>query len=191
MRPSVTCSRIAGLALLLVLAPFGAGQAQAHLTQEEALRLAFPAPLVIERRTGFLTDSDLAAARALAGPGVDIDQRVVTYYLARDRQGAVGVAYFDAHRVRSMQEVAMVVVGPDDRVLRVEVLRFDEPPEYRASSAWLGQFKSKRLDDQLSLRGGIANLTGASLTSRALVNAVRRVLALHRTIHPFAPGPPQ
>lgn len=179
------------LVLLLALAPLGAARGQARLTQEEALRLAFPSPLAIERRTAFLADSDLVAAGALAGPDVDIDQRVVTYYVARDQNTPVGVAYFDGHRVRSMQEVVMVVVEPGDRVSRVEILSFAEPPEYRASGPWLGQFRGKQLDDQLSLGGGIANLTGASLTSRAIVRAVRRVLALHRTIRPFAPGPPR
>lgn len=188
---SDTCSRVGILGLVLALAPLGAGQAQARLTQEEALRLAFPPPLAIERRTAFLADSELASARALAGADVEIEQRVVTYYVGRDQKSVAGVAYFDGHRVRSMQEVVMVVVGSDDRVSRVEILAFDEPPEYRASGPWLGQFKGQRLDDQLSLSGSIANLTGASLTSRAIVRSVRRVLALHRTIRPFAAGPPR
>ena len=179
------------LVLILTLAPLGAAWGQAGLTQNEALRLAFPLPLTIERRTAFLSDSDLVAARAVAGSDVDIEQRVVTYYVARDQKKLAGVAYFDGHRVRSMQEVVMVVVGPDDRVGRVEILSFAEPPEYRATSGWLGQFKGKPLDDELSLRRGIANLTGASLTSRAIVRAVRRVLAVHRTIQPFAAGTPQ
>lgn len=178
-----------GLIFLLLAAP-AVARGQAGLSQDQALRLAFPAPLAIERHTAFLADSDLIAVRALA-PDVIIDQRVVSYYLARDPKNPVGVAYFDSHRVRSMQEVVMVVVGLDDRVSRVEILSFAEPPEYRASGAWLNQFKGKQLNDQLSLRSGIANLTGASLTSRALVQAVRRVLALHQRIHPFTPARPQ
>jgi hypothetical protein len=79
----------------------------------------------------------------------------------------------------------MVVVGRDDRVRRVEVLRFAEPPEYRAPKAWLDQFRGKGLSPELSVRAGIANLTGASLTSRALVRAVRRVLAIHGVVRPF------
>ena len=180
------CSRAVGLGLGVVLLALQTGHAQTGLTQDEALKLAFPAPLVVERRTAFLADSDLAAARAAAGPDVEVSQRVVTYYVAKDGERAVGVAYFDGHRVRSMQEVVMVVVGRDDRISRIEILHFDEPPEYRAPGAWLGQFKGKRLDSELSLRSGIANLTGASLTSRAVLRAARRSLALHQVIRPFA-----
>lgn len=182
-----TCSRGLGLLVLALGLPSRGARAQERLTQEEALRLAFPAPLAIERRTAFLADSDLARARVAAGPEVELTQRVVTYYVARNDRGPVGAAFFDGHRVRTDQEVVMVVVGGDGKVARVEVLRFDEPPEYRASARWLEQFRGKALNEDLEVRRGIANLTGASLTSRAIVRSVRRVLALAQVIRPLAP----
>lgn len=177
----VTCFNL----LLVCTTP---GWAQERLTQEEALRLAFPAPATIERRTAFLQDAEVNAARTLAGPDVEVGQSVVTYYVGLDHGVPVGAAYFDGHVVRTKHEVAMVVVGRDGRVRQVEVLRFDEPPEYRASKPWLAQFKGKQLSPSLSLKAGILNLTGASLTSRALVRATRRVMALHQVINPFGAG---
>ena len=173
---------------ILIGLPVLQATAQAGPTQAEALRLAFPAPAVIERRTAFLTAADLDRARLLAGPDVEVSQGVVTYYIARAGGDPIGVAYFDAHRVRSMQEVAMVVLGGDNRVRQVEVLRFEEPPEYRASGPWLRQLEGKKLDSSLSLKAGVVNLTGATLTSRALVRATRRVLAIHQVIDPFGSG---
>ena len=82
----------------------------------------------------------------------------------------------------------MVVSDRQGRVRQVEVLRFDEPPEYRASARWMDQLEGKSLSPSLSLKGDIRNLTGASLTSRALVKATRRMLALHQVINPFGPG---
>jgi uncharacterized protein with FMN-binding domain len=161
------------------------GWAQERLTQAEALRLAFPAPATIERRTAYLGEREVATAGSLAGSDVEISQRVVTYYVGLDRGVPVGAAYFDSHVVRTKVEVAMVVVDREGRVRQVEVLHFDEPPEYRASAPWLAQLKGKQLSADLSLKGDILNLTGASLTSRALVRATRRVLALHQVIRPF------
>jgi Na+-translocating ferredoxin:NAD+ oxidoreductase RnfG subunit len=158
----------------------------AQLSLDEALRVAFPAPAEIERRTAFLTPQDLEAARTEAGPDAPVTQSVVTYYLARRDGRPVGVAYFDSHRVRTLNEVVMVVIEPPDRIRNIEVLRFAEPPEYHASDAWLNQFEGKSLSGQLSLKGSIANMTGATLTSNAIVRAARRVLALHRRIRPFA-----
>ena len=159
------------------------------LTQDEALHLAFPAAATVERRTAFLSDAQLDSARTLAGNGIDVGQRIITYYVGRQADSLVGVAYFDSHRVRTLNEVVMIVVEPQDggkdRIRSVEVLRFAEPPEYHASDPWLDQFKGKSLDQELSLKRSIANMTGATLTSNAIVRATRRVLAIHERIRPF------
>lgn len=175
---------LAGLAMLLVLIPATA-VAQLRMTQPEALRLAFPEPLVIERKTAFLDDVQLATARQHAGSDVEVDHSVVTYYVASRDGVTEGVAYFDAHRVRTLPEVLMIVVTPEAVVRRIEVLKFSEPPEYLAPEGWLRQFEGKRLASDLSLKGSIVNITGATLTSRAITQASRRALALHAVIDPF------
>jgi hypothetical protein len=174
---------IGGGALLCWAAP---ATLHGQLTIDEALRVAFPAPAAVERRTAYLTGGELDTARAQAGPDAPVRQRVVTYYLARENGRPVGVAYFDSHRVRTLNEVVMVVIVPPARIRSIEVLRFSEPPEYHASEPWLKQFEGKELDAALSLKGSIANMTGATLTSTAIVRAARRILALHGRIRPFA-----
>ncbi|MEE9156287.1 MAG: FMN-binding protein, partial [Gemmatimonadota bacterium] len=113
-------------------------------------------------------------------------QSVVTYYIGWRADGTMGVAYFDSHKVRTMPEVLMIVVSPEARIERVETLKFSEPPEYLASDSWYQQFDGKKLNEDLSLKGSIINMTGATLTSVAVTRAARRVLALHRVIRPFA-----
>ena len=158
------------------------------MTQEEALELAFPSATSIERHTAFLGAREVEAARRLAGSGVEMRSGVVTYYSARRESAPLGTAYFDAHRVRTLPEVVMVVVSPQGTVDRVEVLKFTEPPQYRPRTAWLRQFLGKRLSREVSLRRGIANMTGATLTSRAVTDAIRRVLALHQVIAAASPS---
>ena len=176
----------------LLLTP-GTAELRAQLSLQEALAGVFPPPATVERRTAFLTAQDLDAIQSSAGRDAPVTQRVVTYYLARKDGKPVGVAYFDSHRVRTLNEVVMIVVEPQDggeagrdRIRSVEVLRFAEPPEYHARDAWLDQFKGKSLDQELSLKRSIANMTGATLTSNAIVRATRRVLAIHDRIRPFA-----
>jgi len=172
----------ASLCLGLAVSPTAAsGQT---LTQDEALALAFPGA-DLERRTAFLDDQDLSEADRLAGPDVRVEAGVVTYYVARRGGEPIGVAYFDAHRVRTLPQVLMIVVGVDGRVSRVETVSFREPPEYRAPDGWLRQFNDRTLDEGLSLRGAIATITGATLTAGAATRATRRALALHRVIEPL------
>ncbi|MFQ5704462.1 MAG: FMN-binding protein [Gemmatimonadales bacterium] len=160
--------------------------AQHQLTQEEALELAFGSTATIERRTAYLADAQLDSAKTLAGTGVDVRQSVVTFYVGSEGGTPVGVAYFDVHRVRTQPEVLMVVVSPQNKISRIEVLKFMEPPDYRAPAGWLDRFAGTVLSNRLSLKGDVVAITGATLTSRAVTNATRRILALHRVIRPFA-----
>lgn len=170
------------LAGLLLPAPAAAQT----LTQDQALALAFPDADEVRRATAYLDDAQLAAARELAGAGVEVESGVVTYYLASAGGSPLGVAYFDVHRVRTLPQVLMVVVTPEGRIRRMEVVRFSEPPEYRAPDGWLRQFDGKDLSADLSHKRGVANITGATLTSRATTAAARRVLALHQVIAPLS-----
>ena len=152
------------------------------LSQKDALALAFPAGTKVERRTAFLTDEQAAAAEKAAGS--KLDSKIWTYYVGTSSSGPAGTAYFESHKVRTMNEAFMVVVNPDATVRFVEILSFAEPDEYLAPKKWLGQFSGKPLDDELMLRRGLRNITGASLTSDAVTRGVRRVLAVHQVLHP-------
>ena len=176
-------------ALWFVLSAGSAVAQGGRLTQDEALRLAFPPPAAIDRRTAFLTEADLERVTTLAGRDSRAERGVVTFYVATRNDSVLGVAYFDAHRVRSLREVLMVVVTPGGRVRRVEVVRFEEPPDYLAPEAWLRQFEGHALDEDLALSGAIATMSGATLTARATTTAVRRVLALHAVIAPTGGRP--
>lgn len=181
--------RLATLAAVAAVSAAAAPAATAQtLTQDEALALAFPDAERVERRTAYLEDAQLEEARALAGSDVEVSSAIVTYYVAVRGGASVGVAYFDAHRVRTLPEVLMIVVDPDARVRRIEVVSFREPPEYRAPGGWLRQFDDATLEPSLSLKGDIANITGATLTAGAVTRAVRRTLALHAVIAPFDGG---
>jgi hypothetical protein len=173
-------SRIAPLGgALLLLALAAPAAAKVFLTVDEALKLAFP-DCKVERKTGYLTGEQVRRARELSG--VEVPSALVTYYVARRGAQLAGTAYFDTHRVRTLPETLMVVVDPQGRVTRVEVIAFREPEEYLPRGAWYEQFRGHGLDRELRLKQGIHPVTGATLTARATTGAVRRVLALHQVI---------
>lgn len=174
-----------GLVLLLRGTLPEAAHAQVLLTQDEALRLAFPEPAGLERRTAFLSEEQVAQVARLAEPAKAVGRSVVTYYVAWSGGRPVGAAYFDVHRVRTLQEVLMVAVGPEGRVSRIEVLGFAEPPEYMAPDGWLELFLDRGLEKGTSTRGDIPIVTGATLTSHSVSGAVRRSLSLHEVLRPL------
>jgi len=147
------------------------------ITVEEALELAFPGAIT-ERQTLFLSDDQRDKAKKESGS--EISSALATRYVAKGVDGAVlGWAYLDTHRVRTLPETLMVVIGADGAVRRVEVVTFREPLEYMPRGAWYAQYKGQELDDDLVLKRDIRPVTGATLTTRATTEAVRRVLAIH------------
>jgi hypothetical protein len=158
--------------------------AKVFVSPEEALRLAFPGAAV-ERRTAFLTEAQQKEAKKLSGDSEE-PSALATYYEARTDGRVVGTAYFDTHVVRTMPETIMVVVDPAGAISRIEVLSFSEPEEYLPRPQWYAQFTGKPLNDELSMKRAIHPVTGATLTARATTDAARRVLALHRVLHPSA-----
>ncbi len=168
---------LAVLILALLLLPGGAG-ARVFLTQEQAIQKAFPSPQRVERRTLYLSDAQ--ARRVSEAAGVPVENRIVPYYVGRLEGRITGYAYFDTHQVRTLPETILVLLGADARIVRIDILAFDEPEDYLPTGRWLAQFPGRPLDDDLSLGKGIRSLTGATLSARAITEAARRVMALHR-----------
>ena len=191
MAPSARIAIFAvGAAVTLSLAGASVALAKVFLTQEEALKLAFP-DAKLEARNAFLTGEQRRAAKAASGEA-ELPSALVRYYVATSTKDGrpVGEAYFDTHVVRTESETVMVVVSPDARIARIEVLSFSEPEEYLPRAKWYEQFRGKPLDDELSLKRSIRPVSGATLTAHATTDAARRVLAVYRVLHPAAAGTP-
>lgn len=177
---------LAALLAFCVLAAPQSGPGKVYLTPDEALALAFP-ECVIERRTEYFTKDEQKRVEALAH--AELDGRVVRPYVATKDGKLVGTAYFDAHRVRTKNEVLMLVVGPDERLKRVEVLSFAEPLEYLPKPAFYAQFAGKKLGDELAVGRDVRGVAGATLSANATGGAARRALAVHRVLAERAAAP--
>lgn len=165
--------------VLLAAAASGPAAGKTLMTADEALALAYPGCRV-ERATAYLTEEQREEAERLSGG--EVRSAVVHPYRVRCGDRAAGTAYFDVHRVRTLEETLMVALDAAGRVLRVEVLSFREPQEYLPRDLWYRQFDGEALSPELDLDRGIRGVTGATLTGRATTKAVRRVLALHRVL---------
>jgi hypothetical protein len=152
------------------------GHARVFLNQEQALRIAFPPPAVVERKALFLDEPTAHRVEQLAQ--AKLEDRHVPYYVGRSSSGVDGYAFFSTHIVKTMPETVMIVITPQKNVKFVEVLAFNEPEDYLPPRRWLGLFRGRPLDDKLRVKRGLRNVTGATLTTYALTDAVRRALAI-------------
>ena len=148
---------------------------QAQITREEALAAVYPGASIRAERV-FLTPAQQKQALTLAD--ADVASALVARYIASRDGKVVGRAYVDTHVVRTKKESLLVSLDQDGKVVRVDVTAFFEPTEYRASEAWLRQYRDRTLTDDVAVNRAIRPIAGATLTARAANDAVRRVLAI-------------
>jgi hypothetical protein len=127
----------------------------------------------VTREVVYLTPQEIDAARKRAASTFRQDDRPLRQQPASRTSTRIACA-----RCRTV----MIVVTPDGRIDKIEILSFDEPPEYLPKPRWIEQFRNRRLDEDLSTKRAIRPLSGATLSGRAITNASRKILALHRAI---------
>ena len=157
-------------------------------TREEAVARVFPPPATVERKSFVLTTEQREKASQLAH--AKVESSLIIAYVGRKAGELLGTAYFDTHTVRTQTETLLITVRPDGSVKAVEVLAFHEPEDYLPRPAWRKLFEGKRLDEELAVGRGLAHVTGATLTTRAIADAVRRILAVHAVLDGGVGGKP-
>ncbi|HSL22511.1 MAG TPA: FMN-binding protein [Vicinamibacterales bacterium] len=176
MRPRLLLLPALTLAVGAVALSAGSARAgRSSMTRDEALAAAYPGATFRAEQV-FLTAGQQRRAETICG--AKVPSALVARYIATEDGRLVGRAYVDTHVVRTKRESLLVSLDAGGRVKRVDVTAFLEPSEYQASDAWLKQYRTRLLDDELRLDRAIRPIAGATLTANAATEAVRRVLAL-------------
>jgi transcriptional regulator of nitric oxide reductase len=162
----------------------GAAHAKVFYSRSEALALAFPGADRIDEKSILLEDEQATRIEQLAKSR--LESRLVRINTGYRGAELLGYAFIDVHTVRTLPEAILVVLTPGGEVRTVRVLAFHEPLEYMPSARWYQQFEQKTLASPLRLGGDVHAIVGATLSSRAATEGVRRALALYQIVlaHP-------
>ena len=174
----VTGARVAAMIVAMWVASIGLAAesgAKVFTSQNQALREAFPGATRIDRDSRIVTREELAQIAELTN--ADDLPRVVVLHTAWQGERVVGYAHIDVHNVRTKPEAFMVVLEPSGVVRSVRVLAFHEPLDYLPTDRWYAQFEGKRGADRLRVGADVHGVVGATLSTRAAAEGVRRMLA--------------
>jgi len=162
----------------------GTAHAKVFYSRSEALALAFPGADRIDDESILLGDEQAARVEQLAKSR--LESRLVRIHRGYRDGELLGYAFIDVHTVRTLPEAFLVVLSPEGSVRTVRVLAFHEPLEYMPSARWYQQFEQKTIAAPLRLGGDVHAIVGATLSSRAATEGVRRALALYQVVvaHP-------
>lgn len=123
------------------------------------------------RKPVYIKKEDVAGLEKKTGK--KLESRLFTFYYSPRKKG---YAVFLTHRVRTKDETIAVFLRSDGTIDQIELISFFEPEEYMPPARWLKQFSGKT-GDELE---GINAMTGATLTSNAILNSVRYITEIFR-----------
>ncbi len=154
--------------------------AKVFVSQNQALREAFPDATRIERETKVVIGDEYDRIKAITKD--DRPAKVVVIHTAYRDDLLLGYGHIDVHNVRTKPEAFLVVLTPDGVVRSVRVLAFHEPLDYLPTDRWYGQFAGKTRQDRLRVGGDIHGVVGATLSTQAASDGVRRMLAYYEVL---------
>ncbi len=153
-------------------------EAKVFMKRDEALKIAFPDAVEIEKNEIFLSSDQSQAIESLSQ--AKNESKLYIIYEAKNGEKTLGYAIIDTHSLRTKTETVMFVINPDGSLRQTEVLAFFEPPDYQAGENWIALFEGKTLEDGLKPGKDIPNITGATITANSLSQAIRRILAVFK-----------
>jgi Na+-translocating ferredoxin:NAD+ oxidoreductase RnfG subunit len=165
------------ISVLWVLGVFHTASGTVYYSKDEAFELAFGHGMNIEQVPVFLTDQQLAEIEKTAQ--AKLESKLFTFYVGKRQGQVVGYAALESHTVRTQPETMLIVLSPTGELVRTEILAFHEPPEYQPPARWFEQMYRRPVAD-LHLNRGIDGISGATLSSRAALASVRKVLTIFK-----------
>jgi Na+-translocating ferredoxin:NAD+ oxidoreductase RnfG subunit len=171
--------RLAPIAIILPasLLPAPSSFAAEYLTVPMAQKALFPdADKFVDAKLT-LTDDQRDAIKKLSG----VRQRTAEQPVWRaEKQGEL-LGWFIVDEVVGKHEFITyaTAITPGGKVVGIDVLVYRETYGFQIRDAdWRDQFKGKTLRDHFKLDDDVRNITGATLSSRNVMNGVKRLLAL-------------
>jgi len=163
--------------LLLTLLVINPSYAKIYYSKQEAMELAFGAEAKVERLSLFLRDDEVQRIQKLAR--AKVDSALFTFYVGKKEGKVLGYAAIETHKVRTKPETLLVVLDAQGQLIQVHTLAFHEPPEYQPPQRWYAQLFNLPLQE-LSFRAKVQGISGATLSTRAALDSVRKVLAVYQ-----------
>jgi len=164
---------------LLLLTAATPSFATIFYSKNEALELAFGKSAQVEQLSLFPDEQQIAKIEELAK--VKLDSGLFTFYVGKDQGKVLGYAAIETGTVRTKPETLMIVLTADGELRNVTTLAFHEPPEYQPPERWFEQLYKRPLAE-MDFNKGVDGISGATLSTRAAVSSVRKVMAIYQVL---------
>jgi Na+-translocating ferredoxin:NAD+ oxidoreductase RnfG subunit len=148
-------------------------------SKNEALELAFGKDTQVEQLSLFPDEQQAAKIEELSK--AKLDSGLFTFYVGKNQSKILGYAAIETATVRTKPETLLIALTADGELRNVTTLAFHEPPEYQPPERWFEQLYKRPLAE-MDFNKGIDGISGATLSTRAGVSSVRKVMAIYQVM---------
>ena len=167
-----------------------ASEVVVYLTQDDAARILFPEATGVEKRLVAIKPAlQEEISKRIAPAHSSLWERVIPTYVLSNDDEVIGYAVI-VNEIGKHRPITFVVgVEPSGKVRGVEIMIYREAVGSEVKMRrFLKQYEGKTLDAPLRTRRDITNISGATLSVRAVNRGTKKALALVDLVY-RAPSP--
>jgi len=167
--------------LILTLILLGAAaSANLLISPPAAMQHTFGAQCTVTKKNTLLTAEQAEAVSRTAQ--VKLETKIYRIYTATLDGKTVGYGILITRKVRQKDAAVLYMITPDGAISSIEIIAFNEPPEYMPQSAYLKQFEGKKESSGLRVGKEIPTISGATLSARNITDGARLALAVFQVV---------
>lgn len=161
--------------LTLVLASASLN-AKLLLKPADAIKTLYPESTSSQKRSILLTKSEASTVEKLIKQ--KLKSKIFTFYIIKKDNEIISYAGVYTNKVRSKTGTFMTFISTEGKITSIEVIAFNEPPEYTPKKRWLELFDGKSVQDNIKVKESVPNLSGATLSATSAANTAKLMLAV-------------
>ncbi|WP_345969043.1 FMN-binding protein [Sulfurimonas sp. HSL1-6] len=164
--------------MTLILLSVGAAAAPL-ISPIDAMQHAFGAQSEVTKKNTLLSSKQAAAVTKRAK--LKLETKIYRFYTAVLDGKTVGYGVLVTRQVRQKDATVLYMITPEGTIRAIEIIAFNEPPEYMPQHPYLEQFRGKDANATLRVGKDIPTVSGATLSARNVTDGARLALALFET----------
>ena len=146
------------------------------ITPDAAMQSIFGSSADVEKKTLMLSKTESAAVSKAAK--MKLSTRLYKLYTISDNGTVAGYGILISGKVRSKNAAILYAITPAGTIKSVEIVAFNEPPEFIPPQSWMKQFDNAKARSDLHVGKNIPTITGATLSARMVTDNARLALAI-------------
>jgi Na+-translocating ferredoxin:NAD+ oxidoreductase RnfG subunit len=146
------------------------------ITPQDAMRQTFGTDVSVEKKNILLTRQQASAVSQTAK--TELKTKIYRSFKAMKDGNIIGYGVLISGKVRSKNAAVLYLIEPAGRLKAIEVVAFNEPPEFLPSKNWLKLFEGRSSAEPLRVGKDVPTITGATMSARNVTDGARVALAV-------------